>query len=97
MKTDKLIPVKTLCIHYKTEVSFFNNLHDIGLVQIQKIERKHYIHRDNLSDIEKIIRLHHELDVNIEGIDVIFNLLKKLELKESELRELRNRLRLYEH
>ncbi len=97
MKTDKFIPVKTLCTHYKIEISFFNNLSEIGLIEIKTIERRLYIHRDKLTDVEKILRLHHELDVNIEGIDVIFNLLKKLEAKENELSSLKNRLRLYEY
>lgn len=96
MKTRNLVAIKTVCSHYDIEVSFIDALHHIGLIQIEKIERTHFIHEDQISDLEKMIRLHHELNVNLEGIDVVFNLLQKERALRDELIELRNRLRLYE-
>jgi len=97
MNTNKFIPLKQLCTHYKVEIKFFINLSELGLIEIKTIERTRYIHEDKITAIEKILRLHHDLDVNIEGIDIIFQLLQKLETKETELNKLRNRLQFYEH
>jgi hypothetical protein len=69
----------------------------MGLIQIQIIAEKQFIHQDQISDLEKIIRLHNELNMNLEGIDVVFNLLKKEKALRDELNALKNRLRLYEN
>nr|CCG00199.1 conserved hypothetical protein [uncultured Flavobacteriia bacterium] len=69
----------------------------MGLIQIQIIAEKEFIHQDQISDLEKIIRLHNELNMNLEGIDVVFNLLKKERALRKELNALKNRLRLYEN
>lgn len=97
MSNNNFIPVKELCSHYKVEISFFNELKEIGLIEVKTIKKTMHIHQDNIFEIEKIVRLHHELSVNIEGIDVIFNLLQKLHEKEIELNVIKNRLRIYEN
>ena len=97
MSPENFIPVNTLCKHYKIEESFFGNLSEIGLVEIQIINKTEYIHKDSLYEIEKIIRVHQELDVNLEGIDVVFNLLQKIDALQTELVSVRNRLLLYEN
>lgn len=97
MKDNDFIPVKELCSHYQVELSFFNDLKDVGLIEVKTIRKSMYIHQDNIIEIEKIVRMYHELSVNIEGIDVIFNLLQKLHQKENELNMLKNRLRIYEN
>lgn len=97
MSTENFIPLYKLCTHYKVEISFFNNLNDIGLIEIQNIEETLYVHKDSIYDIEKILRMHQDLDVNIEGIDVVLNLLQKIEALQSELLRVRNRLLLYEN
>lgn len=97
MKIEGFIPLSQLCEYYTVEMSFFNDLSDFGLIEINSIEQVHYIHEDKLSDLEKMIRFHHELDINMEGIDTIFNLLGKIDQLQSELLELKNRLRLYEN
>ena len=97
MKIENFIPLKTLVTHYKVELSFFSNLSELGLVEVQTVEQVQYIHQDSIYEIEKMIRMHQELDVNIEGIDVVFNLLQKIETLQKELVEVKNRLRLYEN
>ncbi|WP_339815976.1 chaperone modulator CbpM [uncultured Imperialibacter sp.] len=96
MKTDTHIPIETLCEHYKVETTFFISLGEIGLIEIETIEQAQYVHEDQMNAVEKMIRMHHELDVNIEGIDVVFNLLNKIEALQTELNQVRSRLRLYE-
>ncbi len=97
MEAKNYIPVVLLCSQYKVEVSFFNELYDVGLIEIITIEQTQYLHQDKISDIEKIIRMHRELNVNIEGIDVIFNLLRKVNDLQSKLNATQNRLLLYEN
>ena len=96
MNIENLIPIPALCNHYKVEISFFNNLSEIGLLEIKTIEETQYIHPDAIYEIEKMIRIHQELAVNIEGIDVVFNLLQKIDDLQNELISVKNRLRLYE-
>jgi len=97
MITENFIPLNELCLHYQVEQSFFSNLNEIGLIEIEIIEQSQYLHQDKINDVEKMIRLHQELNVNLEGIDVVFNLLQKLENLQDELISVTNRLRAYEH
>lgn len=97
MNTENFIPINILCLHYKVEISFFNNLDENGLVDIQLVNDVPYIHKDSIYEIEKIVRMHKELDVNIEGIDVVLNLLQKIDALQTELLSVRNRLLLYEN
>lgn len=96
MGRQDLILIKTLCVHYKVEISFFKELDNIGLIEIEFLDNDEFIHEEKIGDLEKMIRIHQELNVNIEGIDVVFNLLQKeIKLRE-EMQELRNRLKFYE-
>lgn len=96
MKTENLIPLNKLCVQYKVEMSFFDQLNEYDLIEIRTVERSPHIHEDEIRGLEKIVRLHRELDINIEGIDTVFNLLQKIHALEDELNELKNRLSLYE-
>jgi chaperone modulatory protein CbpM len=96
MNIENFIPLNQLSTHYQVEVSFFNNLNEMGLIEIQTIEQVEYIQEDKIQDIEKMVRMHHELDVNIEGIDVVFNLLQKIHDLQEELMNAKRQLRRYE-
>jgi hypothetical protein len=52
MKIENFIPLKTFT-HYKVELSFFSNLSELGLVEIQTVEQVQYIHQDSIYEIEK--------------------------------------------
>jgi len=97
MEIKDFIPVIQLCSHYKVEISFFNELNEVGLIEITTIEQSLYLHQDGINDVEKMIRIHRELNVNTEGIDVVFNLLQKVDDLQNELNNVQNRLRLYEN
>ena len=96
MKTDKLILLEELCVHYEVEHTFFTHLSEAGLIEITVIENTRYIHSDLISDVEKMMRLHHDLQLNMEGIDVVFHLLEKVDRLNAELVAVKNRLRIYE-
>jgi len=96
MNVAEFIPLQEISKHYEVEVSFINDLGEIGLIQISIIEETHYVHQDQIRNIEKMIRLHHDLNVNIEGIDAVFNLLDKIDALQEELNGVKNRLKIYE-
>ncbi|HSY61464.1 MAG TPA: chaperone modulator CbpM [Cytophaga sp.] len=96
MNIEDFISVHAICTHYQTEISFINELGEIGLIQITVIEQKNYIHQDQIRNIEKMIRMHHDLNVNIEGIDAVFGLLQKIDMLQEELKNTRRRLKMYE-
>lgn len=96
MSQAEFIATATICLHYNIEISFVEDLQDMGLIHIEVIEQNQFIHHDQMGDLEKMIRLHRELNLNLEGIDVVFNLLEKEQNLRNELNLLKNRLRLYE-
>ena len=97
MEAKYFIPIRQLCSTYEVEVSFFESLNEVGLIEIITIEETPSLHQDLLSDIEKMIRMYHELNINIEGIDVIYNLLQKVSDLKNELTATQNSLRLYQN
>lgn len=97
MKKENLIAIDQLCTHYHVERSFFNGLMEFNLVEITTIEQTHYLHVDSLNELERIIRLHKDLYINLEGIDSVLHLLKKIDVLQSELSMIKNRLDIYEN
>ncbi len=96
MNTESLVPVTVLCTHYRVEMSFFSNLEEIGLVELESIEETQYIPSGKIGEVEKIIRMQQDLNLNLEAIDVVFNLLDKVNGLQNELHSVRQRLRIYE-
>lgn len=96
MNAAPYIPIRTLSLHYKLEVSFFDHLGETGLLRIELIEQVPYIHEEDLRDLEKIIRLHRELELEPESIAIVLHLLKQIDELGTELEATRSRLRLYE-
>lgn len=97
MNPENFIPIAKLCTHYHVEMSFFDNLSEVGLIEIESIEESHYIRAERIGEVEKLIRMRQDLHLNPEGIDVVVNLLQKMERLQHELISARNRLRLYEN
>lgn len=96
MKEQDLIPIGTLCEQYMLELSFFEELGEIGLIEFTVYKGSKHIHLDTLHQVEKILRIHRELHVNLEGVDVVMNILQRQEQLRQELLRVQNRLRRYE-
>lgn len=96
MQNEELIAAQICCMHYNIEYSFINSLQQYGLLHISTIEEERFIHANELQKLEKLVRLHYDLDINLEGIEAISYLLEKVENMQSEMTQMRNRLRLYE-
>lgn len=96
MSEEKFIRVTQLCQQYQVETTWFSELNDLGIIEIQTIEDAHYIQEEHLGLVERVVRLQKELHINLEGIDTVLNLLDKIEDLQMELTAVKNRLRLYE-
>jgi chaperone modulatory protein CbpM len=93
---ENYIPLDRLCTNYKVEMTFFNKLSEIGLIEVTTIKQTLHIHEDKITDLEKMIRMHHDLEINFEGIDTVFNLLEKIDELQLELGDCKNKLKRYE-
>lgn len=96
MNTEEYITLNKLSGSYQVDVTFFSRLDELGLVEIHIIDQALCIHQDKINDLERMLRLHKDLEVNLEGIATIFDLLQKIEELQTELREVKNKLRFYE-
>ncbi len=77
---------------YNIEITFFNDLVDYGLLNIQIENEVHYLMYEDLPDLEKFANWHYDLEINLPGLEVIHNMLKKLEALKRRNRELMNKL-----
>jgi chaperone modulatory protein CbpM len=96
MMEDKLIPARDVCMHYRVDLKFIDDLQEYELISFEVIEEQPFIQSEQLSELEKLIRFHQELSLNIEGIDAVYRLSKKLEAAQEEIQSLRNRVSFYE-
>jgi len=96
MKEQDLIPINFLCEQYRLELSFFEEMGEIGLIEFEVYKGSKHLHQDALLLVEKILRIHRELHVNLEGVDVVMNMLQRQEQLKQELVRVQNRLRRYE-
>lgn len=96
MKIEELISTDELCSKYRVERTFISSLYESGLIEVIRVEQNEYVHHDKIRDFEKMHRLHHDLNINIEGLEAIEHLLKQLRKLQKKNSELRNRLSLYE-
>lgn len=96
MQTEYLIAVDEFCANNNIEISFISSLEQDGLIKIITIQEAGFIDAAQLQQLEKYIRLYYELDINLEGIETITHLLRRIDLMQDEIIQLRNRLRLYE-
>ena len=96
METKELIVIEEFCKSHDIPVSFFDSLNEYSLVKIVRLEEQECVPVSDLPTIEKMMRLHYDMQVNFEGIDIITNLLRDIEAMQSELKELRNRVRFFE-
>lgn len=93
---EHLISINQLCEYHQLEVSFFIDLSEAGLLEIEIIKEQPYVHQESIATLEKMIRLYHELGINIAGIDTVLNLLNKIDQLQNELAILKSKLSRYE-
>ncbi|HCN47940.1 MAG TPA: MerR family transcriptional regulator [Chryseobacterium sp.] len=77
---------------YNIEITFFDDLVDYGLLNIQIENNIQYLMYEDLPDLEKFANWHYDLEINLPGLEVIYNMLKKLDALNRRNRELMNKL-----
>jgi len=77
---------------YNIEITFFDELADSGLLNIQTENEIRYLMYEDLPNFERFTNWHYDLDINLPGLEVIHDMLKKLEDLRQKNRELMNRL-----
>jgi chaperone modulatory protein CbpM len=91
-----MVPASEFCIHHNIELSFIHSLREYNMIETVQKEEKIYLPISELPRLEKIIRLHFELDINLEGIETITHLLDRMAVMEESIKQLTNRLKVFE-
>lgn len=96
MPEDEFIVVDEFCVHHQVDISFVKALEDAGLIEVTVTEDKTCVHEAQLPQLEKMVRLYYEMNINVEGIETVTYLLARLNEMQLQIRELENRLSIYE-
>ncbi|WP_430965551.1 chaperone modulator CbpM [Spongiimicrobium sp. 2-473A-2-J] len=92
MKTKDYIALTDFCSHYGIDESIVLIFSEYELVQLNTVNRKPHVSRDQLPNLERMLRLHLELDINAEGLQAIHHLLDRVTDLQEELKLLKKRL-----
>lgn len=90
------INIKNLCEIYEIDPGFVTAIYEMDLVRIHFEGSEQFINEEELPLMERMFRLHADLGINQEGLHTIHHLLERMNEMQEEIRELRNRLGLYE-
>lgn len=96
MNRAELIPAREFCTHHKISHTVITQLYDAGVIELTILEEESYIHQEYIGDVERLVRMHTDLDINIEGLEAIANLLHQVKQLQTDVKELTNKLKLYE-
>jgi chaperone modulatory protein CbpM len=77
---------------YKIEITFFDELVDSGLLNIQTENDIYYLMYEDLPIFERFTNWHYDLEINLPGLEVIHDMLKKMEDLKKKNRELLGKL-----
>lgn len=77
---------------YNVEITFFDELVNSGLLNIQTENEICYLMYDELPTFEKLANWHYDLEINLPGLEVIHDMLKKMNDLRQRNRELMNKL-----
>lgn len=77
---------------YNIEISFFDELVDSGLLQIQTENEIRYLMYEDLPNFERFTNWHYDLEINLPGLEVIHEMLQKMNYLRQRNRELMSKL-----
>ncbi|MDR2237967.1 MAG: chaperone modulator CbpM [Chryseobacterium sp.] len=77
---------------YNIEITFFNELVDYGLLNVQTENDILYLMYDDLPDLERFANWHYDLEINLPGLEVIHDMLNKMKDLKQRNRELLHKL-----
>ncbi|MDP2542103.1 MerR family transcriptional regulator [Tenacibaculum discolor] len=96
MGNTELISVQKVIVHHNLDEQFIESIESFQLIEFVVKDSNKYLHTEQLPILEKIIRLHYDLEVNMQGIDVINNMLDRMDSMHKTIKQLENKLKLYE-
>lgn len=96
METANVIVLDEFCATHQVEISFIRSLEEHGLIETIIVNESLCVTDNDVSKLEQIVRLHQQLNINSEGIDAIISLLQRIEIMQTEINELKNKLSFYE-
>lgn len=79
---------------YSIEPNFIKDLHERGLIELQKEAEELFIVEDQLEKMEHFTRLHCDFDINAAGIEVVEDLLSRIEILQEKMRILESKVSL---
>ncbi len=77
---------------YNIEVTFFDELVDSGLLNVEMENEIRYLMYEDLPSFERFANWHYDLGINLPGLEVIHEMLRKMEDLKQKNRELMNKL-----
>lgn len=77
---------------YNIEVTFFDDLVDFGLLNVQTENDILYISYEDLPAFERFTNWHYDLEINLPGLEVIHDMLQKMEDLKKKNHELMRKL-----
>lgn len=77
---------------YNIEITFFDELVDCGLLNVQTENEIHYLSYEDLPAFERFANWHYDLEINLPGLEVIHEMLQKLESLKKRNRDLMKKL-----
>lgn len=77
---------------YNIEITFFDELVDVGLLNVETENEIRYLLYEDLPVFEKFTNWHYDLEINLPGLEVISDMLRKMEDLKRRNRDLMNKL-----
>ncbi|MDN5481629.1 MAG: chaperone modulator CbpM, partial [Chryseobacterium sp.] len=77
---------------YNIEITFFDELVDGGLLNVETENEIHYLLYEDLPVFERFTNWHYDLEINLPGLEVINDMLQKMEDLKRRNRDLMNKL-----
>ncbi|MFC0427053.1 chaperone modulator CbpM [Chryseobacterium scophthalmum] len=77
---------------YNIEITFFDELVDSGLLNIETDNEIRYLMYEDLPTFERFANWHYDLEINLPGLEVINNMLQKMKNLNQVNRELMQKL-----
>ncbi|AZA86576.1 MerR family transcriptional regulator [Chryseobacterium shandongense] len=77
---------------YNIEVTFFDELVDSGLLNVEMENEIRYLMYEDLPSFERFANWHYDLEINLPGLEVIHEMLRKMEDLKQKNRELMSKL-----
>ncbi|PIF46875.1 MerR-like DNA binding protein [Chryseobacterium sp. 52] len=77
---------------YNIEITFFDELVDVGLLKVETENEIRYLLYEDLPVFERFTNWHYDLEINLPGLEVIHDMLRKMKDLKQKNRDLINKL-----